>query len=112
MAQYRQRAFELSVAGYFYDPTKASELTPFRVTGRVQQSIWESLGNFDLRDELRAVQLPVLVVQGRNDPIPLNSARAVADALQGELVVLDHCGHVPYVEQPEQLNDVLSRFLT
>lgn len=112
MAQYRQRAFELSVAGYFADPNNAEALTPFRVTGKVQQSIWESLGDFDLRDELRGVRLPVLVVHGRNDPIPLDSARAVADTLKGELVVLDQCGHVPYVEQPEQLNDVLSRFLT
>ena len=42
---YRQRAFEVSVAGYFADPTRARDLTPFRVTGRVQQSIWQSLGD-------------------------------------------------------------------
>lgn len=112
MAQFRQRAFELSVAGYFADPRNAEALTPFRVTGKVQQSIWESLGDFDLRDELRAVRLPVLVVHGRNDPIPLHSARAVADTLNGELIVLDHCGHVPYVEQPEQLDAALFRFLS
>src|SRR5579885_2861901 len=45
---YRQRTFELSVAGYFADPTAAHDLTPFRVTGRVQQSVWDSLGDFDL----------------------------------------------------------------
>ena len=44
---YRQRTFELSVAGYFADPTAAHDLTPFRVTGRVQQSVWASLGDFD-----------------------------------------------------------------
>ena len=38
---YRQRAFELSVAGYFADPSAAHDLTPFRVTGRVQQCVWE-----------------------------------------------------------------------
>ena len=46
---YRQRLFELSVAGYFADPRRAHDLTPFRVTGRVQQSTWSSLGDFDLR---------------------------------------------------------------
>ena len=45
---YRQRNFELSVAGYFAHPSAARDLTPFRVTGRVQQSVWDSLGDFDL----------------------------------------------------------------
>src|SRR5690606_21502455 len=45
---YRQRAFELAVSGYFADPRRATDLTPFRVTGKVQQSIWESLALFDL----------------------------------------------------------------
>ena len=112
MAAYKQRSFELSVAGYFADPLRAEALTPFRVTGKVQQSIWESLGDFDLREDLRAVRLPVLVVHGRNDPIPLDSAEAVASALDGRLVVLDDCGHVPYVEQPMALWDALQRFLS
>jgi len=112
MTAYRQRSFELSVAGYFADPRRAEALTPFRVTGKVQQSIWESMGDFDLREDLRAVRLPVLVVHGRNDPIPLDSAEAVASALDGRLVVLEDCGHVPYVEQPLALWDALQRFLS
>lgn len=112
MAAYRQRSFELSVAGYFADPHRAEALTPFRVTGKVQQSIWDSLGDFDLREALRAVRLPVLVVHGRDDPIPLDSAEAVAHALDGRLVVLEDCGHVPYVEQPQALWDALERFLS
>jgi proline iminopeptidase len=112
LAAYRQRSFELSVAGYFADPRRAESLTPFRVTARVQQSVWDSLGDFDLREPLRAVRLPVLVVHGRDDPIPLESAVAVASALDGELVVLDDCGHVPYVEQPSALFDATQRFLT
>ena len=111
MDAYRQRSFELSVAGYFANPTLAGSLTPFRVTGRVQQSIWESLDDFDLRDALRAVEMPVLVVHGREDPIPLSSSEAVAKALRGELVVLDACGHVPYVEQPAALFAAIERFL-
>lgn len=109
---YRQRAFEISVAGYFADPLRASALTPFRVTGRVQQSIWDSLGEFDLRDQLRGVRTSVLVVHGRQDPIPLVSAQAAAEVLSGEIVVLEDCGHVPYVEQPQALFDSVETFLT
>ena len=110
-AAYRQRGFELSVAGYFADPHKAHALTPFRVTGKVQQSVWQSLGDFDLTSALRAVRVPTLVIHGSNDPIPLASAEAAADALGAELVVLEECGHVPYVERPEPLFAAIERFL-
>lgn len=108
---YRQRAFELSVAGYFADPERARDLTPFRVTGRVQQSVWESLGAFDLTDDLAAVRCPAIVVHGRQDPIPLESSESIAQALHSEFVPLDQCGHVPYVEQPEKLFAALRDFL-
>lgn len=115
VAAFRQRSFELSVAGYFADPRMASGLTPFRVLQRVQQSVWASLGDFDLRAPLaamaRAVRLPVLVVHGAEDPIPLASSQAAADALGAELIVLPNCGHVPYVEQPTLLFEALRRFL-
>lgn len=108
---FKQRSFELSVAGYFADPSRVHDLTPFRVTGRVQQSVWESLGEFDLQAGLRQLQVPALVVHGRQDPIPLASAQACAAALGAEGVWLDDCGHVPYVEQPAQLFAAVEDFL-
>jgi proline iminopeptidase len=109
---YRHRTFELSVAGYFADPSRARDLTPFRVTGRVQQSIWKSLGDFDLLPELRALSLPTFVTHGRQDPIPLASSEQVAGALGTSCLVLEDCGHVPYVEQPQQLFPPLLAFLS
>jgi proline iminopeptidase len=110
-AVYRQRAFELGVAGYFSDPSKARDLTPFRVVGRVQQSVWESLGNFDLIGDLEGIKIPSIVIHGRDDPIPLASSVEAARAIGTNLVVLDDCGHVPYVEQPRQLFSALDTFL-
>jgi len=109
---YRQRGFELSVAGYFADPARAQDLTPFRVVGRVQQSVWGSLGDFDLEPALARVAIPALIVHGREDPIPLGSSEIAARALGARLVVLEHCGHVPYVEQPQSLFDAMREFLT
>ena len=111
-AAYKQRSFELSVAGYFADPSRAHDLTPFRVVGRVQQSVWASLGDFDLRPALAELDLAALVVHGRQDPIPLASSESVAEALRARLVVLENCGHVPYVEQPQSLFDAVRQFLT
>ena len=112
-AQYRQRTFELSVAGYFADPAAARDLTPFRVLGRVQQSVWESLGDFDLIPDLAAVEPrpATLVLHGREDPIPLESSDAVARALDARLLVIDGSGHVPYVEQPDALFAAIRAFL-
>jgi proline iminopeptidase len=108
---YRERAFELSVAGYFSDPRNAKDLTPFRVVARVQQSVWESLGDFDLIRELPGIKIPSIIVHGRDDPIPLASSSEAARALDTNLVVLDACGHVPYVEQPTKLFAALDPFL-
>jgi proline iminopeptidase len=109
---YRQRAFELSVAGYFADPARAHDLTPFRVIGRIQQQVWESLGDFDLLQRVEQVEIPVVILHGRHDPIPLEASEALAGALpDARLVVLEHSGHVPYVEEPERLFNEIERFL-
>jgi proline iminopeptidase len=110
---YRHRTFELSVAGYFADPRAARDLTPFRVTGRVQASVWQSLGDYDLTTPglLDSVSVPTLIVHGRQDPIPLASSEAAAKAMHARLVVLDGSGHVPYVEQPQPLFDAIRAFL-
>lgn len=112
-AAYRQRVFELSVSGYFADPAAARDLTPFRVTGRVQESVWHSLDDYDLTrpGQLDSVLVPALIVHGRQDPIPLESSEAAARALRARLVVLEHSGHVPYVEQPDALFRAIRSFL-
>jgi len=111
-AAYRQRAFELSVAGYFADPSMSHLLTPFRVMGRVQESIWRSLGDFDVLrrlEHLRAVR--ALVVHGWHDPIPVESSYSCARALRARFVVLEASGHVAHVEQPRTLFNVIEQFL-
>ena len=109
---YRQRTFELAVAAYFADPRKAHDLTPFRVSGKVQQQVWDSLGSgFDILADLKPMGFPVLFVHGRDDPIPVESSIEGAKAMGAELVLLDDCGHVPYVEQPAALFEALDRFL-
>jgi proline iminopeptidase len=110
---YRHRSFELSVAGYFADPRAAVNLTPFRVTGRVQQAVWESLGDYDLLSDrdFERIMIPMLIVHGKQDPIPVASSEACASALHASLVVIDQCGHVPYVEQPNALFAAIEDFL-
>jgi len=112
LAAYSKRLFELGVAGYFADPSRARELTPFRVIGRVQQSVWESLGDYDLTPKLPLVAAPMLVLHGAHDAIPLASSRMIASTLpHGELEVLDESAHVPYVEGSEAFFASVREFL-
>jgi len=109
---YRRRRFALSVAGYFHDRERAADLTPFRVTGRTQDEVWRSLGDFDLRPRLPELgELPALVLHGDDDPIPLAAAETLAAGLGAPLHVLPACGHVPYVEAAESFTRLLDAFL-
>ncbi|HEX6107017.1 MAG TPA: alpha/beta fold hydrolase [Gemmatimonadales bacterium] len=109
---FQQRIFELSVAPYFYDPERARQLTPFRVTGRTQQEVWSSLGNYDLRPRLPALRgVPALLLHGENDPIPIAASRTTAELLGAELHPVPRCGHVPYVEAYEEFVRVVGGFL-
>src|SRR6266550_107461 len=108
---YRQRLFELSVAGYFAHPEKAWNLTPFRVIARAQQTVWDSLGDYDLFPRLHEIHCPTLILHGRDDPIPVASSIEGAELMKARLVLLDDCGHVPYVEQPAGLFAAVDEFL-
>jgi proline iminopeptidase len=108
---YRRRLFELSVAGYFHDPANVKDLTPFRVTGRTQQEVWDTLGDYDLRAALRRLSIPARVFAGRDDPIPLDSAQTTADCLGASLVVFEESGHCPHVEEPDAFVNALDAWL-
>jgi proline iminopeptidase len=108
----RQHRFALAVAGYFADPARALELTPFIVRQSAEQAVWRSLGNdYDLRPRLGEIDVPAFVAHGDEDPIPITTARATAEALRARFVPLAHCGHASYVEAPEQLFPSLRAFL-
>lgn len=108
---WRQRQFELGVAPYFARPENAEALTPFRVTAKVQQSVWQSLGDFDLIPDLGKLHIPAFFIHGRHDPIPLESTERAAGAMRARLLVLEASGHVPYVEQPDALFAAIEQYL-
>lgn len=101
------------MAGYFRDYRDAKDLTAFRVTARTQQAVWDSLGEYDLRDALRTVLLPApssLLVHGSYDPIPIAGSRELVGILGARLVELP-VGHCPHVEATDALVRTLDGFL-
>ena len=112
---YRREAFALSVAPYFRDPARARDLTPFRITQRTQDAVWQSLGQYDLRDDLRRLLAgrepwPALTLAGSFDPMPLEGTRELASILQSRLVELP-TGHAPHVEATDRFVEVVDGFL-
>jgi proline iminopeptidase len=108
---FRKKAFELSVAGYFADPNRTADITPFRVTGRTQKAVWSGLGDYDLRGDLAKINVPSIVLHGAYDPIPIETAQDTADILGAELVTMPHSGHCPYIEDREAFGSALDQFL-
>ncbi len=69
--------------------------------------------NPKLERRLDRVSAPTLVVWGRQDRlIPLAHGERYAATIPGaRLVVIDNCGHMPVLERPDALDEILIEFL-
>ena len=70
--------------------------------------------NYDLTARLPEITVPVLVTVGREDWItPLEASEELAAGLPGsELVVFEHSGHSPHLEEQERYLGVVRDFLS
>lgn len=66
----------------------------------------------DLRPELAKLGMPALIIHGEEDIVPVWTAEEIAEAIpDSRLVVLEKCGHFPYVEQAEAFQKAIRLFL-
>lgn len=72
-----------------------------------------SLRDADLRDQIKAINVPTLVVVGADDlSTPPDLVRDMAGRIAGaRLEVIANCGHIPSIEQPEVLAAMLRDFI-
>jgi pimeloyl-ACP methyl ester carboxylesterase len=62
---------------------------------------------------MRTIQCPVLVLTADQDRLrTMEEATEMAEAARAPLVVLEHCGHMMPMEEPEQLADVVLSWLS
>jgi len=85
---------------------------PATLTPAVTLAMQSWLLRYDLGDGLNAIQAPVLIVQGKHDPLGEETAREIADTFSHSNVhFIDDAGHEPYMEQPEPFYEIVEPFL-
>lgn len=110
--EYRRRRFALSVAGYFADPRLAYGLTPFRVQARVAAILEDSLGQYDVLDEVARLDGDkLLILHGDSDPIAASTLAPLAARTGARMELIAGVGHVPYLEAPDLFFSIMRRFL-
>lgn len=105
----------------FYDPNTASKelvdevyqivnerMKTLKVISLARSAIKNNLG-----DELKQIKLPTLLIWGNNDSItPPFVGREFNKLIpNSELHFIDHCGHAPMMEVPDEFNVILAQFL-
>jgi non-heme chloroperoxidase len=81
--------------------------------------LWALLGCYDgvmaadVREDLRALEIPALVVHGRHDAyVSEAAAHWIADNVRGaRLEMFAQSGHAPFLDEPERFAGVLEEFL-
>ena len=70
-------------------------------------------GGYSVSDKMQGLELPCCVVWGRNDEIldPSNADKFMEVLGDARLVWIDECGHVPALEQPDQLVAAIAPFM-
>ena len=76
-------------------------------------STCKAIRDSDFTNGLSTISVPVLCVVGDQDgSTPVEIVKAAADGIKGaRFEVIEGCGHIPCVEQPEALAELLQTFL-
>jgi pimeloyl-ACP methyl ester carboxylesterase len=71
-----------------------------------------ALTGYDLLDRLERIEVPTLIVWGRDDlVVPARDAAGFGERISGSrLEIFDDCGHVPMLERPVRFNRLLAEF--
>jgi pimeloyl-ACP methyl ester carboxylesterase len=115
----RPRLRRAAFQGVFFDPLnlRREALWENFVPAMQSPGYYDAMSNlwgYDIRHRLEEIGVPTLIVWGRNDRVvPVPAARAYEKRIgdNAELVIFDHCGHVPQIERPVRFNRVVEDFL-
>ena len=107
----------IAAVAYFFDRKKAlqmqAELDPKDYNFRVPPAFLSAEGKYDFRSKLKTITAPVLLLQGRQDIAgEANILEAHSLIKNSTVAFIDKCGHMPWLEQPEQTWKITGDFLS
>lgn len=116
-ANRRKAVLEIARAktpAYFADRKKALPLMEsMDETSFSDAAFWSivpQMMHLDLREGLEKVEAPVLVIHGKDDPLP-SGEEVHATFPSSKFVLLENAGHFPWLEQPDAFYAALGEFL-
>ena len=73
----------------------------------------EHVGSSSILDRLGQIAVPTVVITGREDPraVYASTVEGVKKIPNASLVTVEKCGHLPYVEHPEQFHETVLEFM-
>lgn len=101
---------------YFYNHELRRNIPDdiFDMNAEAEPKTWSAVGNYDMREQLAGLTMLVLIVYGANDPFGIPWAEETRDAfsqVKPTMEIIQQCGHLPWVEQPETFYRSLGDFL-
>jgi len=69
--------------------------------------------HFNLHESLKLLKTPSLIIHGDFDPIPQICVQSIHENIKNsDYIVMENCGHFPYIEDPERYFDLIENFLS
>lgn len=101
---------------YVFDKTKAPIIAErlIQVNFDVNSIVFQSLinTNFDCSDKFKNFKKPVLILQGENDIISIETAQEIKTAFpNSELITMKNCGHYGWLDAKDVYFNAVKRFL-
>lgn len=111
--------YQVFFKAFFHDPQDVTYLTTRFSENTLKNRpliyaspLFQTFREYDIRDRLHNITCPTLIIHGEYDPIPLSYVRDIHAALQdSRLIVLEECGHFPYIERPDELYAYIRAFM-
>jgi proline iminopeptidase len=110
-------AFRAALPAYVYERSSALPLIEALDAEAFSQRVNELMTadmarGYNLTGRFAAFDRPVLIVQGRQDPIGEATAFQVRELFpEAELRFVEKCGHFPWLERPDDFRQIIDRFL-
>jgi len=113
-----ERFWRVYFKPYFADQSLVSQMdlqfteNTIKYGNEVAGYILQSIGEFDLHEDLQAIRCPTLIIHGDSDPMPIKYAEMIHESIDGsELVTVEGSGHWLFVDATEVFTSSVCEFL-